>query len=207
MSDSIVTSLDEDDNVSVQSPMFDEPQSARSSASPAAAAAAASFPSPPGGIRPRTSAGASNSSASAASEQIKVMCRFRPENAQELAKGSTSDTFVEYVSSSTVDITLEGKKSSYTFDQIFPPESTQYDIYKAIGRDTVQSILDGYNAAVLSYGQTGSGRYTLNPFIQSFSSRHSDGHFAQLFLCFLSLSLIQVKLILCLVRATMVDRD
>ena len=39
-------------------------------------------------------------------------------------------------------------------------QQATYDLY---ARDTVQGVVDGVNGAIMSYGQTGSGR-------------HADGH-------------------------------
>ena len=47
---------------------------------------------------------------------------------------------------------------SYTFDAVFPPHTQQADVYAMTARDAVQSVLAGYNATVLAYGQTGAGK-------------------------------------------------
>ena len=52
----------------------------------------------------------------------------------------------------------EGKISRYTFDRIFPPNSTQGSVYCYTMEPLVEAVLDGYNATVLAYGQTGSGK-------------------------------------------------
>ena len=53
----------------------------------------------------------------------------------------------------------------FTFDLIHPPHSTQSDVYLTTARPAVQSVLDGYNATVLAYGQTGTGKtFTMEGF-------------------------------------------
>ncbi len=138
-----VASLDDDEQQSIADIADDASNEGESAAASSGTSTA----------RPRTAA------AESAGQNIKVMCRFRPENAQELREGGAADTFVDFTSADSVAVTLEGKASSYTFDRVFPPETTQQDVYDAIGRDTVSSILEGFNAAVLSYGQTGSGQH------------------------------------------------
>ena len=56
-------------------------------------------------------------------------------------------------------IYLKGRsKSSFTFDAAFPHTSTQNDIYQSCVFPLVDACLDGYNATVLAYGQTGAGK-------------------------------------------------
>ncbi|KAL8274697.1 hypothetical protein Esti_001412 [Eimeria stiedai] len=50
---------------------------------------------------------------------------------------------------------------SYAFDCVFPPESSQEEVY-ACTSPLLRAALDGFNAALLAYGQTGAGKtYTL----------------------------------------------
>ena len=50
----------------------------------------------------------------------------------------------------------------FNFDRIFPPSSTQQDIYDFGVKGIIDSVLDGYNGTVLAYGQTSSGKtYTM----------------------------------------------
>jgi trimeric autotransporter adhesin len=47
---------------------------------------------------------------------------------------------------------------SFTVDGGFAPESTQVDVWDTVGKPLVASVLAGYNATVLAYGHTGSGK-------------------------------------------------
>jgi len=51
----------------------------------------------------------------------------------------------------------DGKDFPFSFDHVFPPSTTQADIFPEIAT-LVQSALDGYNVCLFSYGQTGSGK-------------------------------------------------
>jgi hypothetical protein len=54
---------------------------------------------------------------------------------------------------------------SYSFDYVYDQDSTQEFVYENTARSAVQSILEGYNATVLAYGQTGTGKtYTMEGF-------------------------------------------
>ncbi len=47
------------------------------------------------------------------------------------------------------------------FDAVFGERSTQEDVFAECS-DLVQSVLDGYNVCIFTYGQTGAGKtYTL----------------------------------------------
>jgi hypothetical protein len=112
------------------------------------------------------------------SENIKVICRFRPENSQEMALGNVCVTFPSNEDDEEaiffkkedekqknnkpkpegVSISMENKSWDFWFDRVFRMESTQEDVFSAIGPQTVKAVMDGYNAAVVAYGQTGSGK-------------------------------------------------
>jgi hypothetical protein len=47
---------------------------------------------------------------------------------------------------------------NFTYDRCFGPESTQEEIFEALGRSALDSSISGYNATVFAYGQTGSGK-------------------------------------------------
>jgi hypothetical protein len=50
----------------------------------------------------------------------------------------------------------------FTFDHIFPQIAQQRDVYRVAARPAVVSTLQGYNASIIAYGQTGTGKtYTM----------------------------------------------
>ena len=58
----------------------------------------------------------------------------------------------------------QGNFSSYTFtfDHVYSEHSNQSDVYNNTARDAVLSSLSGYNASIIAYGQTGTGKtYTM----------------------------------------------
>ena len=50
----------------------------------------------------------------------------------------------------------------FSFDWIYTEESTQELVYENTAKDSVLSVLEGYNSTILAYGQTGTGKtYTM----------------------------------------------
>ncbi|KAF1744883.1 hypothetical protein MXB_1177, partial [Myxobolus squamalis] len=87
---------------------------------------------------------------------IKVFCRFRPQNEFELKNGGT-----EIVNFATNEIISIDNKN-FTFDSTFPPETDQLQIYESAAKPLVGDLLSGYNSTIFAYGQTSSGKtYTM----------------------------------------------
>lgn len=87
---------------------------------------------------------------------IKVYCRFRPQNEAEARLGG-ADT-ANFLGDTHV--TVDGK--TFVFDSIFGPETEQAAIYDRAAKPLVADLLAGYNATILAYGQTSSGKtYTM----------------------------------------------
>ncbi|RIA79335.1 kinesin heavy chain [Glomus cerebriforme] len=92
---------------------------------------------------------------------IRVVCRFRPQNSYEIKEGGVS--IIDYDNNSN-SCHLEGKESqeSFTFDQIFRPETQQKLFFDESIKPIVDDVIEGYNGTVFAYGQTGSGKtYTM----------------------------------------------
>ncbi|KAL4430593.1 hypothetical protein ABPG77_005833 [Micractinium sp. CCAP 211/92] len=50
----------------------------------------------------------------------------------------------------------------FGFDRVYGPECSQEDVYVESARNAVQNVLQGYNASIVAYGQTGTGKtYTM----------------------------------------------
>ncbi|XP_038553740.1 kinesin heavy chain isoform X1 [Micropterus salmoides] len=83
---------------------------------------------------------------------IKVLCRFRPLNKSEIIRG---DKFIPIFQREDTVI-LGGK--SYVFDQVFPTNTTQEQVYNTCAKQIVKDVLAGYNGTIFAYGQTSSGK-------------------------------------------------
>ncbi|KAI7741670.1 hypothetical protein M8C21_005368 [Ambrosia artemisiifolia] len=89
---------------------------------------------------------------------IRVFCRCRPMNHDEIAKGSTS--VADFDSAQENELRIIGPDSSrkqFKFDHIFRPEDNQEAVF-AQTSPLVVSVLDGFNVCIFAYGQTGTGK-------------------------------------------------
>ena len=95
---------------------------------------------------------------------IKVFCRFRPEENSNSSKSKLSA--IRYESSKELTITPKSdasKSLKFEFDEIFSSNnSSQETLYRTIAKPIIEDVLQGFNGSILAYGQTGSGKtYTI----------------------------------------------
>ncbi|XP_051933231.1 kinesin heavy chain [Hippocampus zosterae] len=83
---------------------------------------------------------------------IKVLCRFRPLNRSEILRG---DKFIPVFQGE--DAVLLGGRC-FVFDQVFPTNATQEQVYNTCAKHIVKDVLGGYNGTIFAYGQTASGK-------------------------------------------------
>ncbi|KAF5463421.1 hypothetical protein F2P56_019338 [Juglans regia] len=89
---------------------------------------------------------------------IRVFCRCRPLNENEITDGCTS--VVEFDSSQDNELQVicsDSSKKQFKFDHVFRPEDNQDAVF-AQTKPVVASVLDGYNVCIFAYGQTGTGK-------------------------------------------------
>ncbi|KAF0752061.1 hypothetical protein AaE_006173, partial [Aphanomyces astaci] len=64
---------------------------------------------------------------------------------------------------------------SFSFDHVYDQHSTQRAVYENTAKAVVESSLEGYNATIFAYGQTGTGKtYTMEGFNSSGGSSLED---------------------------------
>ena len=99
-------------------------------------------------------------------ERIKVICRFRPQNAREKkhngrlcfhADAAGTDGAGNGDGNVTLR-TLDSGHHVFAFDALFPPSSSQKEVFDEVGAPLIESVLEGYNGTILAYGQTGAGK-------------------------------------------------
>ncbi|KAK9468250.1 P-loop containing nucleoside triphosphate hydrolase protein [Lipomyces arxii] len=94
------------------------------------------------------------------SNSIKVVARFRPLNAAEAQVGG--GVIVKFAGNDSCNLDTRDFDGSFTFDRVFPMNSTQSEVFDFSIKSTVDDIINGYNGTVFAYGQTGSGKsYTM----------------------------------------------
>jgi kinesin family protein 3/17 len=127
------------------------------------------------------------------SDNVKVVVRVRPPLARELEgdiflstvqvleddksvqlfeyynlEGLNQDQLEEYI-----DDTRNFTRHEYTFDHVYNEDATQEEVYVNTARLSVCSALEGYNATIFAYGQTGTGKtYTMEGFKYSLTDEN-----------------------------------
>ncbi|RHZ89176.1 hypothetical protein Glove_18g28 [Diversispora epigaea] len=103
-----------------------------------------------------------NSSNSNASNNVKVTIRARPPNAIELSRGENEIWNVDHDQhkvSLDLDFIEKSRRqpTEYNFDAVFSGSDNKLLFEKGV-KDTVSSVMEGYNGTVFAYGQTSSGK-------------------------------------------------
>ncbi|XP_078018879.1 kinesin-1 heavy chain-like isoform X1 [Epinephelus lanceolatus] len=88
----------------------------------------------------------------AAETTIKVVCRFRPLNSSEVARGD------QYIPKFQGEDCVQIAGKPYYFDRVFRSDTTQVQFYNAVAQKIVRDVLGGYNGTIFAYGQTSSGK-------------------------------------------------
>eukprot|EP00808_Paulinella_micropora_P029679 g75619.t1 len=97
-------------------------------------------------------------------QNVVVCCRFRPLDDLEKKECGTQEC-VEFQGDKAV--MLHGSNNAnghappskpFVFDCVFPPNSSQKQVFQMTALPMVDSLLKGYNTTIFAYGQTGSGK-------------------------------------------------
>ena len=88
-------------------------------------------------------------------ENVRVVCRIRPTNQKEISSGG--NTCVKF-NDTTVEVGVDDGSHTFSFDRIFGMESTQQEVFEYTAVPLVADVLNGYNATIFAYGQTGTGK-------------------------------------------------
>ncbi|XAR49116.1 Minus-end-directed kinesin ATPase [Bertholletia excelsa] len=89
---------------------------------------------------------------------IRVFCRCRPLNQDEIANGCTSAVAFDSSQENELQIiSSDSSRKQFKFDHVFRPEDNQEAVFIQTS-PIVTSVLDGYNVCIFAYGQTGTGK-------------------------------------------------
>jgi hypothetical protein len=86
---------------------------------------------------------------------VEVHARVRPLATGSASCGLTEDGATLHVPSRASGVVGD---RHYEFKSVLSQTSTQQQCFAATTRPLVESLVDGYNGAVLAYGQTGAGK-------------------------------------------------
>ena len=98
----------------------------------------------------------SHGNSSSRKSKVRVCCRVK--RADDLL--SRGQAWVKSCGSSrTITLHHPGTNDqTFTFDQVFGPDCTQQALYESAAEELVVDVMSGYNATLLAYGQSGSGK-------------------------------------------------
>ncbi|KAJ3162485.1 hypothetical protein HDU86_004967 [Geranomyces michiganensis] len=93
----------------------------------------------------------------AAGDAIRVVCRFRPQNAREVREGGQE---VVSFDDELTSVRFESREypGTFNFDKVFGSHSTQDHVFSYAASATIDDVMRGYNGTIFAYGQTGSGK-------------------------------------------------
>ncbi|ORZ22383.1 kinesin heavy chain [Absidia repens] len=87
---------------------------------------------------------------------IKVVCRFRPQNSLEIKEGGQP---IIDINDEGTQVALKGESNAnFAFDKVFGMDTPQKDVFDYSIKSIVDDVTAGYNGTVFAYGQTGSGK-------------------------------------------------
>ena len=98
------------------------------------------------------------------SERVQVICRFRGDakhrkhQSLDLAQKLNDNVWEEHGDKTVRNPAGKLPSKDFHFDKVLNQNATQVQVFQEAGHASVQALLQGYNATVLAYGQSGSGK-------------------------------------------------
>ena len=94
-------------------------------------------------------------------DNVRVIVRIRPLLPAETKK-KLRDEISQGIKDGNKQLNLEDPANNFShtfsFTHVFGSDNTQADVYETTAKSAVTAILDGRNATVMAYGQTGAGK-------------------------------------------------
>ena len=95
-------------------------------------------------------------------ERVLVYVRIRPFSQDELINDNSSPIESVDTKRNTMIVKKEYDKKNFNYDRIFQENINQKEVFEICGKGVVDSVLEGYNGTIFTYGQTGTGKtYTM----------------------------------------------
>ncbi|CAE7947360.1 KRP95, partial [Symbiodinium sp. KB8] len=91
--------------------------------------------------------------------KMEVIVRCRPPRARDVEIGSRRVVEMDGPRGevSVADVG-DGPPRTFTFQAVLDDTAKQSEVYKMVGRDALQTVLEGYSTTIFAYGQSGSGK-------------------------------------------------
>lgn len=110
----------------------------------------------------RTPARSKQNLAQGERDPVQVFCRLRPlqrESDISCMKIISSTTVLLTPPATAINYRNENAKTmKYTFKEVFPPDTTQQDVFDKVAMPLVEGLIKGKNGLLFTYGVTGSGK-------------------------------------------------
>jgi kinesin family member 5 len=92
-------------------------------------------------------------------ERVMVHLRIRPFNEDDMNRYGR-ETAIELTDNSKGIIVMrkDYDKKSFNFDSVFDSTVSQAEVFHRVAEPVVNSVIEGYNGTIFSYGQTGTGK-------------------------------------------------
>lgn len=90
-------------------------------------------------------------------DNIRVYVRVRPPD-KHLETDVDRTPCLEVTSGNTVVLYSKPDAKNFSFDHVADPNTTQEEVFGAVGKKIVEGCVAGYNGTIFAYGQTGSGK-------------------------------------------------
>jgi len=91
-------------------------------------------------------------------ERVKVFVRIRPTHKNETPNALKVKRDERSLALLRHDVHHHHHTSDFSFDGVLGPEASQADVYDIAAKQAVNDVVRGYNATLMAYGMTGTGK-------------------------------------------------
>ena len=92
-------------------------------------------------------------------EKVRVVCRIRPLLQRELdVQPENAMSPLKIIDANTIEVYNDKEEHAFIMDRVYGIDTSQLMLYEETCFPLVQDALNGYNATIFAYGQTGTGK-------------------------------------------------
>ncbi len=97
--------------------------------------------------------------ATANSVKVRVVCRIRPLLQREIdAQPENAVSPLKIIDANTIEVYNDKEEHAFIIDRVYGIDTSQLQLYEDTCSPLVQDVINGYNATIFAYGQTGTGK-------------------------------------------------